>query len=225
MTASTLATSKQIGAIHAAKARLGLDDDSYRDALQAQTGKRSAKGLTSVEAERVRAYLNGLAPRRDAGTARAPVPGAMKLDGPFAGICRALWIAAWNLSVTADRTDHALVVFVRRQTDLAQLNWMRDPVDAKKVIEALKSWIDREAGGVDWDIEAAERRDLGVSVVRWRRCAVIHAQVRRLQQAGTGVTAPVLAHLTDAELDQLSAELGRRLRKAVRPQPSKRKVA
>lgn len=229
MTVSAPATNRQIGAIHAAKARLGLDDDSYRDVLQAQTGKRSAKGLTGAEAERVRAYLNGLAPRPGTTSGRAPVPGAMKLDGPFAGICRALWIAAWNLGVTSDRTDHALVVFVRRQTHLAQLNWMRDPVDAHKVVEALKSWIDREAGGVDWDIEAANRRAWGVDVTRWRRIAVINAQARRLQQAGARGDGQLITAdppLTDAELDQFSAELGRRLRKALRPrQTARREVA
>lgn len=68
--------------------------------------------------------------------------------GPYAGICRALWISGWYLGVVRDRTDGALIAFVRRQAGLDHLNWLRDPADASRVIEALKKWLVREAGVV-----------------------------------------------------------------------------
>lgn len=40
---------RELGIIHAAKKRLGLDEDTYRLFLEAQTGKRSASELTDKE--------------------------------------------------------------------------------------------------------------------------------------------------------------------------------
>ena len=39
--------------VHIAKKALGMDDDGYRDFLQAQTGKRSAGLLNEIELDRV----------------------------------------------------------------------------------------------------------------------------------------------------------------------------
>ena len=38
-----------LGKVHIAKKTLGLDDDSYRDLLEAQTGKRSAAKCSNVQ--------------------------------------------------------------------------------------------------------------------------------------------------------------------------------
>ncbi|MFG1463329.1 hypothetical protein V5F77_10535, partial [Xanthobacter sp. DSM 24535] len=51
------ASAKQIGAIHAMAAKLGLDDDSYRNLLEAETGQRTAKGLSSDAAWKVQEKL------------------------------------------------------------------------------------------------------------------------------------------------------------------------
>lgn len=217
MIAAAPASSRQIGAIHALKARIGLDDDSYRDVLQSETGKRSAKGLSSAEAWRVMERLKVLSGGRTEAQARPGAAGAQRLDGPFAAVCRAFWLAAYNLGVVQDRTDRALVAFVARQTGIDHLNWVRDGADARKAIEALKSWISREAGGVTWDVPKATLECWGYSPVRWRKLAVIRAQIRRLAELGEH-EAPTRAALDvaeDRELDQVAAELGRRLRKAL----------
>lgn len=213
---SAPASSKQIGAIHALKARLGLDEDSYRDLLQAETGQRSAKGLSSADAwkvmEKLKLWTN---PAPAARSAAPTAAGALKLSGPYAGICRVLWMAGYNLGIFEDRTDRALVAFVQRQ-GIQHLNWMREGPDAKKVIEALKSWISREAGIV-WDAEASVLRHYGLSLVRYRKGAVLRAQIARLAELGEHGPWPSRAALdamTDSELDTLTADLGRTLRRA-----------
>lgn len=217
MIAAAPASSKQIGAIHALKARLGLDDDSYRDVLQAETGKRSAKGLSSSEAWRVMERLKVLSGGRQDAPTKPSAAGALRLDGPFAAVCRAFWLAGYNLGVVHDRTDRALVAFVVRQTGIDHLNWVRDGADAQKAIEALKSWISREAGGVTWDVEKKTLKHWGYTLVRWRKLAVIRAQIKRLAELGEHEvpTRAALDVAEDGALDQVAAELGRRLRKAL----------
>jgi len=181
----------QIGAIHALKARAGLDEDGYRDLLAAETGKRSCKGLSSSEAARVMLRLKGLA-----GGAQGIGEGAA-FAGPYAGICRALWISGWHLGVVRDRTDGALIAFVRRQAGIDHLNWLRDAADATKVIEALKMWLAREAGVV-WPTGRADSTE-------GRQKAVLAAQCRRL-----GLMAEPE---TSAGLKSMIARLGTRIRK------------
>lgn len=133
-----------IAAIHVARKQLGLDEDTYRAVLVRVTGKASTRDMSEPERNRVVEEL------RRQGFRPAPSKGVRKgLQGPFAGKLQALWIAAWNLGLVENRADAALVAFVRRQTGIEHMNWLRDPADAAKVIEALKGWMARDAG-VDW---------------------------------------------------------------------------
>ena len=70
-------------AIKAAQRQLGLDDGAYRDLLEAQTGKRSAKLLTLREQERVLDYMrrNGAThPSRTGDRARTAQPAASRAE-------------------------------------------------------------------------------------------------------------------------------------------------
>lgn len=74
-----------ITAIKTAQRQLGLDDDTYRDALQAVTGKRSATELTLQEQGRVLDHMRraGAANPRRAGRddgKRRPVPSAGRAE-------------------------------------------------------------------------------------------------------------------------------------------------
>lgn len=135
-----------IAAIHVAKKHLGLDDDTYRAKLRNIVGKSSTKDMTEEERQKVLlAFRNdGFKPaanrRRD---------GRAKLSGPYAGKLQALWIAGWNLGVFRERDDAALVAFVKRQTGLDAVQFLRFADDARKAIEAIKAILARE-GGVDW---------------------------------------------------------------------------
>ncbi|MFH1796292.1 MAG: regulatory protein GemA [Pseudomonadota bacterium] len=134
-------------AIHVAKKQLGLDDDTYRDLLGRVTGKRSAKDMSDAERKAVLDEMR----RQGAGTGfKAASNGTRKrLEGRFAKKLQALWIAGWNLGVVRERTDEALVAFVRRQTHIDHVRFLVDTAEARKAVEAIKAWLAREAG-VDW---------------------------------------------------------------------------
>lgn len=132
-----------IAAIHVAKKQLGLDDDTYRAVLVRVTGKDSTRAMSEAERQRVVEEF------RKRGFTKASNGARKRLQGRFASKLQALWIAAWNLGVVADRDDAALIVFVRRQTGIDHVRFVHDPDDAAKAIDALKAWLAREAG-VDW---------------------------------------------------------------------------
>lgn len=73
----------QIKAIQANRRQLVLDDGTYRDMLEAQTGKRSAKDLTVAEGAKVLDWMqrsgaiNPKQPNRSGGK-RRPVPSASR---------------------------------------------------------------------------------------------------------------------------------------------------
>lgn len=201
------ATAQQIKMIHTLKGRAGLDDDDYRALLEREGGCRSSKDLTSSNAYRVIEHLKVVAGQGGAPADKPTAAGALRLSGPYVPVCRALWLAAYNLGVVEDRRDSALVAFVRGQTGLISLNWMRDHKDARRVIEALKSWIAR-VSDVAWDADAKSLRDRGITLARWRKTAVIRAQCRLL-----GEPAPDMSVVPDRDLDACTAELGKRVRK------------
>lgn len=184
-------------AIHVAKTQLGLDDDTYRAMLHRVTGKRSSAEMTPAERGLVLDEM-----RRQGFEMRPPASrgsktrGAMHLDGPFAGKIRALWIAGWNLGVVKDRTDMALVAFVRRQTGIDHVSWVRDPKDSTKAIEALKAWLAREAG-VKWPSRGA--------LPHSSKKAIIAAQLAILGLA-PDPAAPI------GDLDGYIADLGAQVR-------------
>jgi len=159
--------------IHVLKSRAGLDDEAYRDLLEATTGQRSAKGLSEVQAGRVIARLEALskgAPPRQGSAQRA--------TGPWAPKLQALWMALHDLGAIRDRHDSAMIAFVERQTKISHPRFLVDPADARKAVEALKAMAKR--AGVDWisDREAEKR---GLSPVQADRWAVIQAQARILR--------------------------------------------
>lgn len=144
-----------IAAIHVAKKQMGLDDDTYRAKLVRITGKQSAKDMTEGERQSVLTVFRneGFAPA----SAARRADGRQKLTGKFAKKLQALWIAAWNLGIVRERDDAALVAFVKRQTGIEHTRFLVYADDASRAIEALKSWIRREAGvsygntnGQDW---------------------------------------------------------------------------
>ncbi|TCU35427.1 gp16 family protein [Rhizobium azibense] len=144
-----------IAAIHVAKKQLGLDDDTYRAKLARITGKQSAKDMTESEREKVLTTFRNEGFRPAPATRRAD--GRRRLSGKYAKKLQALWIAAWNLGIVRERDDTALLAFVKRQTGVDHTRFLAYADDANRAIEALKSWMRREAGvsygntnGYDW---------------------------------------------------------------------------
>lgn len=129
-------------AIYGLRKELGLDDDTARDFYAREVGKRSLREMSVGEQVQVMQALQREV--RGGGTASG-----RKLDGPYAGKLQALWISGWNLGVVRTRHDEAMLVFLERQTKIQHTRFLRNPHDAKSVIEALKSWLARKAG-VEW---------------------------------------------------------------------------
>lgn len=201
--------------VHLLAKQSGLDDDAYRDLLERETGKRSARDLSDGELIRVCEKLG-----RPSGV--RPAAASPAAAGPFAGKLRALWISAWHLGVARSNADSAMLAFVKRQTGVDHTRFLSDPRLASKAIEGLKAWLARDAG-VEWGDEATNPRR-----------AVVEAQVRRLEALGnvkpgswirntfledyvckvTG-KARGLHYLNDADWDRAMAALGARLRRAL----------
>lgn len=222
------ATAKQIGLIHGLKKRAGLDDDSYRGLLHQVAGVDSAKSLTIEGAiaviDRLQ-VLTGGRPAERGERVRPQANGALRLEGPYAGKMRALWIAGYGLGLVQDRTDEGLAAFVKRQTGLDHPNWLRDDRQAMRVIEGLKSWIARETG-FDWT-ERANLHELKVRLVElaWRRALDCGAVQRNFIDAldladfGAGVNKRPnrsindIVALTDPELDRVLVAIGHKVAK------------
>lgn len=123
--------------IHVLRRQAALDEASYRDLMERETGKRSAKDLDAVERQALINALNRLQPA----TKRASAA-----TGTYGKKLQALWIAGFNLGVIDNRSDRALRAFLKRQTGLDHSHFLRNPQDADKAIEALKDWIRRKTG-------------------------------------------------------------------------------
>lgn len=132
-------------AIHAGCRQLGLDDDMKRGLYVRVTGKRSAGEMSEVERRKVIEELRRQGFRQGSKGVRKA------LEGKFAKKLQALWIGGWNLGLIRNRDDAALLAFVKRQTGLDHTRFLHHGDDAAKAIEALKSWMTREAS-VDWSI-------------------------------------------------------------------------
>lgn len=135
--------SRSIAAMHVAKKELGLDDETYRAALVQVTGKASSAAMSEAERQKVLEHFRQRGFKLGSTGRRRP------LEGRFAAKLQALWIAGWNLGLVRDRDDRALLAFVRRQTGIDHVRFLRHGADAAKAIEALKSWLER-GSGVDW---------------------------------------------------------------------------
>lgn len=207
---TALATSQQIRALQASRRAAGIGDNVWHDRLTARHGVNSTKLLTVHQA---RAELEDL--KQMAATRRPD--GQVKLTGRYAAKLQALWIAAWNLGIVRERDDAALIAFVRRQTGIDHVRWVRDAQDAAKAIEALKGWMAREAG-VDW----ADRPDDS----SWSRMAgfrVASAQfaiiaklrpVPTLPEMVAAIVGNALPNLTQGDWITVMNRLGNEIRKA-----------
>lgn len=141
-------TAALIKRVHVARRDAGLDEDTYRDLLDRETGKRSLRLMTGPELGRV---IDALGGQPGAGT-RKP------LRGPYAKKLQALWIAGWNLGVVRNPDDAAMLAFIERQTGIQNTTFLRAHADAVRAIEAIKKWLARDSG-IDWSEDYSEKAD------------------------------------------------------------------
>lgn len=197
-----------LAAIHVANKQLGLDDDTARDLYQRVTGKRSLRELNESQLQLIVAEQ-----RRQGFT-----PAAKGLQGPFAKKLQALWIAAHNLGIVRDRTDAAMLSFVKRQTGIEHTRFLLDADDAAKAIDALKAWMTREAG-VDWSQSvstASWLRPSGakIALAQWQVLSVLRAVDAAGFRKFVFDKAKPLDQMTDRDWPAVMNQLGDMVRKA-----------
>lgn len=187
-----------VKAIYAGIRALGIDEeDDRRDLYERVTGKRRLREMTPGEKEGVLEELRRLGFRN---------PGARRmLTGPYAAKLQALWIAGWNLGLVRNREDHALIAFVKRQTGLDHVRFVREPADAAKAIEALKAWLARD-GGVVWErtssLDWLAQPGAKIALAQWRR---LHPEATAQLRCGLDDVAKGLVRRPTASLAAFSA--------------------
>jgi hypothetical protein len=199
-----------LAAIHVANKQLGLDEDTARDLYQRITGKRSLRQMNDRELQLV------VTAQREAGFK----PAAKGLQGPFAKKLQALWIDAWNLGIVRDRRDDALIAFVKRQTGIDHTRFLLDARDAAKAVEALKSWMTREAG-VDWseavNVAAWLQPDgAKIALAQWQRLSAARAVDPKGFRKFVWDNAKPLDQMAERDWRPIMNHLGELVRKAVR---------
>lgn len=167
-----------LAAIHVARKQLGLDDDTARDLYARVTGKRSLREMNAAEHQRVVEEL------RRQGFTKASSGSRRHVEGPYAKKLTALWIAMWHLGLVRDRSDDALVAFVLKRVNVDHTRWLTDAVEGRKVVEALKDWIAREAG-VDWNARGRDYLKHDAAKVAWAQWKILHPEAALDDQAFT----------------------------------------
>lgn len=130
--------------IHIARSDLQMDEDTYRQMLQGLTGKASTKWMDNTQLNRVLESMKKKGFRiKPAGKAKSDLP----LDNhPQSKKIRALWLEMAAAGTVRDSSEQALALWVKRETGISALRWLSNE-QASSVIEKLKKWQRRAAGG------------------------------------------------------------------------------
>ena len=156
MTASNERT-RLIRLVQVGRRSLGLDDETYRELLTQQSGKRSAAELTLQELDKVLLAMKGAGFKPT--VKRAVNEGKPKRLSPARGtpvrtaeigVIRAIWITMHRHGLLRDGSETALNHYVERQTvrlnngvGVAEVAWLSEAL-AYPVLESLKHWHKRE---------------------------------------------------------------------------------
>ncbi len=166
MTASNERT-RLIRLVQVGRRSLGLDEETYRELLAQQSGKRSAAELTIQELDKVLLAMKGAGFKPT--VKRAVNGGKQKRLSPASGtpvrtaeigVIRAIWITMAKHGLLRDGSETALNHYVERQTvrlnkgiGVAEVAWLSEEL-AYPVLESLKNWHKR---GMVEALQAATR--------------------------------------------------------------------
>ncbi|MBW4484913.1 MAG: regulatory protein GemA [Tildeniella torsiva UHER 1998/13D] len=144
---------KLIALIHVAKKQLAIDEGNYRMILDRVTGKQSCAEMSLAELNAVMDRMTQLGfvtnkPDKKPGKKKLSPPSRHKpdFDKTQIDLIRALWINAYQAGAVRNRYESGLNAFVKRMTRVERVEWLRDPADCTKVIEALKAMLERAGG-------------------------------------------------------------------------------
>lgn len=224
----------RLGAIHAGRRDLNLDDETYRNILWRVTGKRSSKQCSEYELGLVLNEMRrlGFKPKPKTTNRAGRWPMAM---GSQESKARALWIALYHMNVIRDPSERALARFAERITGKAALQW-QGPGELSQVIEGLRAMCERNGFKVpDQDQErdvAEHRRKCNLDAVPgaaaksellkvlWRKLIDedifehgLHARLDTWMRRQTKVPVTAPEHVPGEWYDRLIESLGNWLRK------------
>lgn len=125
--------------IHIAKTQLGMDDDTYRAALKAATGKTSCKDMGVIDLNKA------LQAFKDRGfKSKPPKKKPSKTTATLTDKLIAQWRAMGKDGIVRDASDAALRSYVDRQTSgQFKAPQFCDNYTTIKLIESLKQWQKR----------------------------------------------------------------------------------
>jgi len=132
---------EEIAKIKIGQKELGLDDETYRDMLFAQTGKRSAAELRPPQRRTVLDHMKSLGAFKDLPQKKVARSGTARL-------IHALWKDLAEAGKLRDSSKEALRAFCAHRIHPGQDNVTLDPdhltpEQSTTVIEALKAWLKR----------------------------------------------------------------------------------
>lgn len=131
-----------LAAIHIAKAKLGLDDDAYRDLMATVChGVRSAGDLDFTGRRRFLAHLQACLRQQQPDTARKGDVVRSSLSA-HQRLMWSLWMRLADAGLVTERSMAALNAFARRQTGVDRIDWLTTQQD-DLVIASLKAWLKR----------------------------------------------------------------------------------
>jgi phage gp16-like protein len=133
---------RDLARIHTLKKALHWDDDLYRDVMAQVVGATSAADLDDKGRAKLLAHMQG---RKDAQDGKPARPARTPLDATGRKLW-SLWMQAADAGLVKSRTMAALNAWIKRQTGVERIEWLREKAQAQLAIESLKSWVDR--GGV-----------------------------------------------------------------------------
>lgn len=203
-----------IAAIHVGLKQLGIVDDDKRGLYVRVTGKDRLTEMSASEQEKVLSELRrmGFKP----GLKRSN--GQRRLSGRFAKKMQALWIGAWNLGIVRLKDDVALEAFIVKQTGLSSERFLHNADDARKVVEALKAMMAREAG-IQWNAAAMDWLTADGAKIAWAQWKILTPGADLIARKGfdqfalsTARRTGLLGTLSPADWVVVMNELGKRIR-------------
>ena len=127
---------RDLAIIHMAKKQLGWDEETYRDVLEMRTGKSSSGKLTAKERSDFIDHLSSFGFK----VQRKPF---RKLNSAEQRKALALWMEIKNRGYLNNSQASLESLFPKLGIQTAKLEWLTG-AEVRKLIEALKSWIERE---------------------------------------------------------------------------------
>lgn len=156
MTTSSERT-RLIRLVQVGRRTLGLDEETYRELLTQQSGKRSAAELTLQELDKVLVAMKAVGfkptvkrPVKETASKRLSPAHGTPVKAAEISVIRAIWITMHRHGLLRDGSETALNHYVERQTVLinngvgvAEVAWLSEAL-AYPVLESLKNWHKRE---------------------------------------------------------------------------------